>query len=115
MRPGQVTPNDFELRLLRLIQDKDRSIRGLTDRLHVLSREYTGVGSYTTFKLPDASVKEPKRRASLDALIKMPGVPNGMGAVLLLSGNDPECLEVYTYGSDLWDGVHEGFSIESGV
>jgi hypothetical protein len=38
-----------------------------------------------------------------------------MGAVLFLNGNQPECLEVYTYGLELWDGVHDGFFIEETV
>ena len=42
----------------------------------------------------------------------MPGVPNGMGAVLLLKGGMPECLELFTYGDDHWEGVYDGFSIE---
>ena len=42
----------------------------------------------------------------------MPGVPNGMGAVLFCKGNRPHFLEVYTYGDDRWEGVYDGFAIE---
>src|SRR5262245_50013108 len=45
-------------------------------------------------------------------MIHVPGVPNGMGAVLFCSGWQPECLEIYTYGEERWDGVYNGFSIE---
>jgi hypothetical protein len=41
----------------------------------------------------------------------MPGVPNGLGAVLFCEGGKPQLLEVYTHGSELWDGVHDGFEL----
>jgi hypothetical protein len=34
------------------------------------------------------------------------------GAVLFLREEKPECLEVFTYGNVIWEGVHDGFSIE---
>jgi len=54
----------------------------------------------------------PQRQIGLDALIRIPGVPYGLGAVMFLNGDQPECLEVYTFGVELWDGVYDGFSIE---
>lgn len=56
-----------------------------------------------------------ERHVGLDTLIHMPGVPNGMGAVLSLKGNDPKCLEVYTFRTEAWEGQHEGLSIEEAV
>jgi hypothetical protein len=41
----------------------------------------------------------------------MPGVPNGMGAILFCKNGAPELLEIYTNGDVLWDGVFTGFSI----
>ena len=111
MRPGQLKPNDFELEILHRIARVEPSILAFVGNLHVLSREFTGVGSFTKFKC-DAPAHAASRHVGLDALINMPGVPNGMGAVLFCKGDQPECLELYTYGDDHWDGVHEGFSIQ---
>lgn len=42
----------------------------------------------------------------------MPGVPNGMGAVLFCKGDRPQFLEVFTHGDDYWESVYDGFAIE---
>jgi hypothetical protein len=112
MRPVQLKPNDFELAILNRIAIKEPSIGGSTEQLHVLSREFTGVGSFTKFKCDESASGSGERRLGLDALINMLGVPNGMGAVLFCRGDQPECLEVFTYGNDHWDGVYDRFSIE---
>lgn len=112
MRPGQVQPNDFELALIERIALKTPALREHLANLHVLSREFTGVGSYTNFKIPDLEAQAPRTRLGLDGLIVMPNVENGMGAVLFCRGARPECLETYTFGDTLWDGVFEGFAIK---
>jgi hypothetical protein len=112
MGPGQLKPNDFELAILERIATDQPSIRVSMQQLHVLSREFTGVGSFTTFRVDGSVSGAPERRLGLDSLINMPGVPKGMGAVLFCKGDQPECLEVFTFGDDHWDGVYDGFSIE---
>ncbi|MGI8980372.1 MAG: hypothetical protein ACR2FY_14185 [Pirellulaceae bacterium] len=112
MRPGQLKPNDFELAILQRLVRQEPSSEEFAQRLHVLSREFTGVGSFTNFKCDESATDVPERHLGLDALINMPGVPNGMGAVLFCKGNQPRCLEVYTYGDNHWDGVYDGFTIE---
>jgi hypothetical protein len=112
MRPGQVKPNEFELAILERLATKEPSIRGAVARLHVLSREFTGVGSFTNFACEESVADAPELRVGLDGLIKMPGVPNGMGAVLFCKGDRPRCLELFTYGDDHWEGVYDGFTIE---
>src|SRR5689334_470334 len=102
MRPGQLEPNDFELAILSRLARQEPSLAGFLDRLHVLSRQYTGVGSFTNFKCDQPTVGTSQRHIGLDALIRIPGVSNGLGAELFLNGDQPECLEVYTYGDDLW-------------
>jgi hypothetical protein len=47
MRPGQLEPNEFEIALLKGFAAQDPSL--CLDSLHVLSREFTGVGSFTKF------------------------------------------------------------------
>ena len=73
-----------------------------------MKRELTGVGSFTTFACAGAG---DATQLGLNALIEMPGVPSGMGAVLFCRGGEPEMLEVYTFGSEPWDGDPAGFSI----
>lgn len=111
-RPGQIEPNEFELAILERITAKSPSLRTYLRSLHVLSREFTGVGSYTNFKCEHESAQVVEQRIGLDDLIVMPNVQNGMGAVLFCQGGQPKCLETYTFGDELWDGVFEGFVIQ---
>ena len=112
IRPGQITPNEFEVAILERIAAKSPSLRTYSRNLHVLSREFTGVGSYTKFKCEDKGAQVSEHRVGLDDLIVMPNVQNGMGAVLFCQGDQPKCLETYTFGDELWDGVFEGFVIQ---
>ncbi len=112
MKPGQLEPNEFEIAILTCLADQEPWLHDVIQFLHVLSREYTGVGSFTRFKYEDTEAQRQNRQISLESLIHMPGVPNDMGAVLFCIGNQPECLEIYTFGNDHWDGVFDGFSIE---
>jgi len=112
MRPGQVKPNEFELAILERLASKEPSIHAFVGHLHVLSREFTGVGSFTNFACDESAADAPDRQVGLDGLNKMPGVPNGMGAVLFCKGDRPKCLEVFTYGDNHWEGVYDGFAIE---
>jgi hypothetical protein len=77
----------------------------------VLSREFTGVGSFTTFKCTDGGKTESPRKFHLEGVIRMPSVQYGLGAILSCRRRQPECLELFTY-QELWDGVYDGFSIE---
>lgn len=111
MRPGQFEPNDFELAILDRISEQQPSIRPLVRHLHVLSREFTGVGSFTNFRCDESGSEVGKQQFGLNAVISMPNVPNGMGAVLFCEGGRPKLLETFTYGDDHWDGSYDGFSI----
>jgi len=112
MRPGQVEPNEFEVAILEQLAQDISQISPLIEKLHVLSREFTGVGSYTNFDCPDSEPELGEQSIGLSVLITMPNVPNGMGAVLFCEKGKPKCLETYTFGNEHWDGVYEGFSIE---
>ena len=115
MRPGQTEPNEFEIAILNTISQANPALRPFLGRLHVLSREHTGVGSFTNFRCDEAASDVPREHLGLNALIVMPNVPNGMGAVLFCRNGKPECLETFTYGDDHWDGVPDGFSIEQAI
>lgn len=113
--PGQLEPNELELAILERIAAKNPSLRPYLQNLHVLSREFTGVGSYTNFRTDESSAAVGDHPLSLGQLIIMPKVENGMGAILFCRGGQPTCLEMYTHGNDLWDGVFDGFVIEDAV
>jgi len=110
MRPGQTDVNEFELAILSNLAEEKPSLRQLIPKLRVLSREFTGVGSYTKFMCSSSAPDLGDERISLNKPIVMPGVPNGMGALLFCEGGKPHTLETYTHGTELWDGVYTGFS-----
>jgi hypothetical protein len=112
MRPGQTDVNDFELAILSNLAEDRPSLRQLIPKLHVLSREFTGVGSYTKFLCSSSSADLGNERIGLKLPIRMPGVPNGMGAILFCEGGKPHTLETYTHGTERWDGVYTGFSFD---
>jgi hypothetical protein len=114
-RPGQLAPNELELAILERIAAKNPLLRPYLADLHVLSREFTGVGSYTNFRSDESSADIADQPMSLGELIVMPNVHNGMGAILFCRGGRPKCLEMYTHGNELWDGVFDGFVIQEAV
>jgi hypothetical protein len=111
MGPGQVEPNEFEKALLSALSQEHPAIHPFVDNLHVLSREFTGVGGFTNFLCDGAPKDADDVPLGLSAMISMPNVPNGMGAVLWCRGGRPKCLELFTYGNDHWEGLSDGFSI----
>jgi hypothetical protein len=81
-------------------------------KLTVVSREITGAGSYTTFTTANPPPDQCRDHVGLDARIEVPGIPNGLGAVLWLNKDLPLCLEIYTFAGDSWDGSFEGYSLK---
>ena len=112
MQPRQLTPNELELAVLHQLGRKVSGLADVIPRLHVLSREFTGVGSYTNFN-PVEAVAGASAPVGLTQAIEVPGVKNGLDAILFFEGDKVKCLEIVTFGSEAWDGVYEGFSIPS--
>ena len=110
-RPGSTQPNELERAVLSRMAAGEPAIGEALTNLHVLSREFTGVGSLTTFQCEASTGKVWDRHVGLDPVIRMPRVPNGMGAVLFMNGDQPQCLELYTHGNEHWDGLYDGFSL----
>jgi hypothetical protein len=110
MPPGQSQPNELEKAILERIAHDEPWLVFPVGGLRVLSREFTGVGGYTTF-VGDLPERTDDPHPGLKPLIRLPAVPNGMGAVLWCRANRPSCLELFTYGEDRWDGTYEGFSL----
>jgi len=111
MRPGQLDPNEFERAILEHFSRKCQALRPLIAHLRVLSREFTGVGSFTNFQCGAAARELEPQQIKLNSLISMPKVQNGMGAILFCEKDQSIRLEIFTFGDDYWDGVYEGFSI----
>ena len=108
MRPGQLEPNEFEMAILTRFAQQEPPLAAHIQKLRVLSREFTGVGSFTRFQYEGA---EPERVLTLESQISVLGVPSGLGSILFCRGDHPICLELYTFGDEYWDGVYEGYSI----
>ena len=106
-----MTTTELEAAILERLA-KEHGIPALAQsRLHVLSRKFTGVGSFTEFRLGTAPFVLSGGPLSLGASISVSGVPNGLGAVLFMEAGHPKCLEVFAFGEELWDGTTDGFKI----
>jgi hypothetical protein len=112
MKPGQINLNELEEAILKLLAKEYPSLGKLISQLSVLSREFTGVGSYTNFRCLASSDELGNQQIGLQALISIPSVPNGLGGVLFCENGKPMFLELFTYGDDKWDGVYDGFKIK---
>jgi hypothetical protein len=111
MRPGQLTPNDFEIALLGQLSADNANFRLSPSELHVVSREFTGVGSFTNF-LVKGQAKVPRQVFSMSGSVSIPGLKYGLGVVAFYEG-DRLTLETYSSGDEHWDGVFDGFAIET--
>ena len=108
-RPGQVTLTSFETALMERLVAQFPHLGPHCDELHVLARTFTGVGSFTEFECG----REPQDSGPLvlEDFIVMPGLENGMGAVLWCVGDRPKELETFAYG-ERWNGDFTGFVLE---
>jgi len=111
MKPGQLEPNELEIAILDNISSDIPALKELISGLHVISREYTGVGSYTNFLSSKTSSELGDQPVGLKAHISIPGVLSGLGAVLFFEKGGPKFLEIYSYGDDHWNGLYQGFTI----
>lgn len=113
MRPGQLEPNELEVAVLERLSLQTPCIHGLIGKLHVLSRKFTGVGSFTEFSCSESASELDEQTLTLKSPISLPRIPNGMGAILFLRKGKPTLLEIFVYGDDHWDGGYDGFAIEN--
>jgi hypothetical protein len=111
MRPGQLHPNEFEIALLERLASEHPDAQIVLADLHVLERTFIGVGSFTEFLVKNQP-SVPRRVLQSSAWAKIPGLQFGLGIVAFREG-DRLTLETFTYGDDKWDGVFEGFAVET--
>ena len=100
---------EFERAILDRIWKEQPEIRTPLEDLPVVAREYTPCGCYTDFET-DNPERPQTRHVGID-LIEVPGVENGMCAILILREWQPLSLELVTFGGEAWDGGFEGFEI----
>src|ERR1700733_14847482 len=109
MRPGQLTPNAFEIALLERVAADNADANICIAKLHVLSRTFTGVGSYTDFLVQGQPKTTPRRVITTPIVVTIPSLQHGLGVVVFIE-NEKLTLETYSFDQP-WDGVFEGFSI----
>src|SRR5437867_2414586 len=112
MRPGQLHPNEFEVALLERLLAENALPFSSSD-LHVLSRTYTGVGSFTKL-LVQNHPKVKRKVLGISAAIRIPGLEHGLGFVAFYEGEELT-LETFTCGDEKWDGVFEGFQLQANL
>jgi hypothetical protein len=102
--------NSFEKTLLAEVITESPSAEILAEQLAKLTvkdREYTGVGSFTEFEVPDDVTKVTDKQAGSDRLlygsvyISSPDLEHGGGCILYIENGVMDCLECYAYG-DFW-------------
>jgi hypothetical protein len=102
-------PNALEVAILEHIAARAPELRAPLQELHVVSREYLGVGCLTDFVMTPVPGAAPQV-LGFDGIVHVVGLEYGLGAVLFCMGTQPECLEIYSF-DEPWDGSFEGFSI----
>lgn len=113
MQSEQRNLNEFESAVLARIAQSNAWLHSVLGSLSVSSRKTTGAGSYTDFESNSASVGIPDGHFTLESLISMPGISNGMGATLFVKGGCVTFLEIYVFGGQYWDGTFNGFSLSN--
>jgi hypothetical protein len=112
MKSDETAPNEFETAILKRMADQLPTLFPLIPELAVSHRELTGVGSFTNFVSHQAEVfNADKGPLALDFHILMPGVKNGLGALLFFNASSIAFLEIFTYGVDAWTGDWGGYSL----
>lgn len=112
MQLEEVNLNEFEIAILERMADQLPTLLPVIPKLTVSYRELTGVGSFTNFVSHDPEVRNiSDGPLALNSPISMPGVENGLGALLFFDVSSIACLEIFTYAEDAWAGDWKGYSI----
>lgn len=111
MKSNDAELNVLEDAILTRMAEQLPALLPVIPTLTVISREVTGVGSFTNFSSQHADVPYGARHLAIDAHILIPGVENGLGALLFFKEGKIDCLELFAYGDDTWDGRWLGYSL----
>jgi hypothetical protein len=111
MKTDGTVLNELERAVLNRMQHQLPALSSYISELTLSHRKLTGVGSFTNFAIHDARVPVPTDSPlALDVHILMPGVQNGLGALLFFNVDRSAFLEIFSNGDDGWSGTCEGFS-----
>ena len=81
------------------------------ESIRILRRENTGGGRYAELECDTRLQMDDGYIDLLGSFIEMKGLPNGMMAVVLVTGGYVKTLEFTVYGGDLWDGEERAWKI----
>lgn len=100
--------DDFEKSVMEeLLEGNGDTLKTLRKQYEistVKSREFTGVGFFTTFGVPEnvPYLESSKSFQFGDVVGQIEGILNGVGFVLYVKDGRIHMLEGYTYGSEKW-------------
>ncbi len=101
-------------KLLEGYDDKLVILRRQYEAASVETREFSGAGFFTSFRVPEDSVKLPQgesfRLGGVSGQIN--GVANGVGFVLFIEQGVIHLLEGYTYGEESWPTILTEYKLE---
>jgi hypothetical protein len=89
----------------------DHQLMQLIQLGQVAAREFTAAGGFIEFGPNSIEFQPAKMQLDIDAVIELPCVEHGMGALLFVREARASTLEVYTYGENEWWGDATGFVI----
>lgn len=114
MNNSTISFEEFEHAVMQKILEEDTSVNRILreqyKKTHVASRDFTGVGFFTDFHLPENIVKvsEPVEYAYGDVHCDLNGALCGF--ILFIKDGVMICLEGYTYG-ELWPNVITSYNL----
>ena len=107
MMAAEMSQEHFEAELLKLLLEGDLPIlvvlRDQAARARVVRREFSGVGFFTWFEIPDnVTLAEPPGFAGGNVNIQMEDLAYGAGCVLFIRNGKLDMLECYTNAGERW-------------
>ena len=107
MSTTEISQELLEVKLLELLLEGDHPVlvvlRQQASLARVRSREFSGVGFFTRFEIPDnVTLAEPPSFAGGNVNIQMDEVAFGAGCVLFVRNGRLDMLECYTNAGDPW-------------
>jgi len=107
---------DFEVAILERIAMDNSAYREQVTELvrtgQVTEREWTGAGGYITLGSSTILFEPENLELDADAVIEIPGLRHGLGALLFVRNGRADFLEFFTYDDEWW-GDSCGFHITS--
>lgn len=93
------------------------ALRAQLQAAAILKREFSGVGFFTTFKLPDPYPPLPSVSKNMeigDVTAEIPGLEGGAGFILFVREGGLDFLEGYTFGTEEWPKEIKKFKLSFG-